>query len=141
MKILLAVDQSDAALAMIDAVLGRRGWFRDAPEFHLAYVHPPIPLGFATRHVSEELVERYYREETASVLGPAQARLIASGETCLVHGLVGDPAEALVHLARAQGIDLLCVAPHGRSAVANAVLGSVATKLARISPVPVMFVR
>ena len=58
-------------------------------------------------------------------------------ETALIEG----PAAAkLVELARDRKIDLIAIGTHGRSALARAILGSVADKVMRTAPCPVMIV-
>jgi len=51
------------------------------------------------------------------------------------------PAGALLDYARKNAIDLIVVATHGRGAIAQVLLGSVAEKLIRSAPVPVLTVR
>jgi nucleotide-binding universal stress UspA family protein len=52
----------------------------------------------------------------------------------------GDPAEEIVRYARSHGVDLIVVGTHGRSGVSRAVLGSVAERVARHAPCPVLTV-
>jgi nucleotide-binding universal stress UspA family protein len=54
---------------------------------------------------------------------------------------VGVPAERILSAASAAGADLIVVGTHGRRGVAHALLGSVAEKVVRSSPVPVLAVR
>ena len=51
------------------------------------------------------------------------------------------PAGALLDYAGKNAIDLIVVATHGRGAIAQVLLGSVAEKLIRSAPVPVLTVR
>lgn len=51
------------------------------------------------------------------------------------------PAHGIVDTARSQDCDLIVMGSHGRSGLAKAVLGSVATKVLALSPVPVMIVK
>lgn len=50
------------------------------------------------------------------------------------------PAEEIVRVAEAERVDLLVVATHGRSAVTTALLGSVASAVARSAPCAVLLV-
>ncbi len=50
----------------------------------------------------------------------------------------GDPVEMILDYAKAQGIDLIVLATHGRKGLEHAILGSVAENLLRRSPVPVL---
>lgn len=54
--------------------------------------------------------------------------------------LVGDPWREIVTATTAAKADLVIVGTHGRHGVAHAVLGSVAEKVVRSSPVPVLVV-
>ena len=51
------------------------------------------------------------------------------------------PTHALLEYARDQQVDLVVMATHGRSGLTHLLLGSVAEKLVRASPVPVLVVR
>jgi len=54
--------------------------------------------------------------------------------------LSGDPASTLIHEIRQGKHDLVVVGTHGRTGLSHLLLGSVAEKLVRLSPVPVMTV-
>jgi universal stress protein A len=51
------------------------------------------------------------------------------------------PAEEIVEYARDEGIDLIVMGTHGRKAVAHLLLGSVAERVVRTAPCPVLTVR
>jgi nucleotide-binding universal stress UspA family protein len=51
------------------------------------------------------------------------------------------PSAALLDYVKKNSIDLIIMATHGRGAIAHALLGSVAERLTRTAPVPVMTVR
>jgi nucleotide-binding universal stress UspA family protein len=51
------------------------------------------------------------------------------------------PTHALLDYAKREQIDLIVTATHGRSGFTHLLLGSVAEKLVRLSPVPVLVVR
>lgn len=78
-------------------------------------------------------VEQRLRERVKDV--PAGVTV----KTAVVEAL--SPAGALLDFARQNAIDLIVVATHGRGALAQALLGSVAEKLIRTAPVPVLTVR
>ena len=56
--------------------------------------------------------------------------------TCL-----GDPHREIVSFARARQVDLIVMGTHGRGGVAHLLLGSVAEKVVRDAPCPVLTVR
>jgi nucleotide-binding universal stress UspA family protein len=51
------------------------------------------------------------------------------------------PADEVVNYARAEGIDLIVMGTHGRPGVAHFLMGSVAEKVVRTAPCPVLTVR
>jgi len=141
MKILLALDGSQASTRALTSLIEHVKWFRDPPHVHLLFVHLPIPIAFATRHVSQEIVDGYYRDEGEAVLAPARERLMAAGIGCTSHLHVGEPAEIIVKVARELDCELISMGTHGRGAFANAVVGSVASKVLHLSDRPVLFGR
>jgi nucleotide-binding universal stress UspA family protein len=54
---------------------------------------------------------------------------------------VGEPADEIVRRADAGAFDLIVMGTHGHTALANLVLGSVASKVLARSKVPVLFMR
>jgi nucleotide-binding universal stress UspA family protein len=52
-----------------------------------------------------------------------------------------DPARAIVDYAKTAHVDLIVVGTHGRGAVAHLMMGSVAEKVVRTAPCPVLVVR
>ena len=53
----------------------------------------------------------------------------------------GDPAERVLETARGLAADLIVMGTHGRKGLSRLVLGSVAERVVRESPVPVLTVR
>jgi nucleotide-binding universal stress UspA family protein len=51
------------------------------------------------------------------------------------------PTNALLDYAKREQVDLIVLATHGRSGLSHLLLGSVAEKLVRLSPIPVLVVR
>jgi len=62
------------------------------------------------------------------------------GAQPVVH-VSSDPARAIVEHAKATHVDLIVVGTHGRGAVARLMMGSVAEKVVRTAPCPVLVVR
>ncbi len=74
MKILVAIDGSPQALAALERLVGKFGFFRDTPRLTLIHVHPPVPYKAAAAWVGKEAVARYYAEESEAALA-RRARL------------------------------------------------------------------
>ena len=53
----------------------------------------------------------------------------------------GHPHREILHYTRDAKIDLVIIATHGRTGVAHMLMGSIAEKIVRLSPVPVLTVK
>lgn len=84
------------------------------------------------RHFEESArkrIEAFLTEEDRRDLG-ARAVVLDSNETAL----------AIVNYARSARIDLIVIGTHGRSGVSHVLMGSVAEKVVRMAPCPVLTV-
>ncbi|MCE1181643.1 MAG: universal stress protein [Rhodocyclales bacterium] len=140
-KILLAVDGSDCSLRAVDHLLELIAAFSEAPEIHLLYVQPPIPMGGVLAHVSKETLDAHYREEAEHELAAARQRLAAAGVPYILHIHVGQAAPLIVKLAGELGCRLIAMGAHGRGALAGALCGSVTTRVMHLSHLPVMVIK
>jgi nucleotide-binding universal stress UspA family protein len=52
-----------------------------------------------------------------------------------------DPAIAIAQTAALRGVDVICIASHGRSGISRALVGSVADRLLRATRKPVLVLR
>jgi nucleotide-binding universal stress UspA family protein len=52
----------------------------------------------------------------------------------------GSPYDVILDVAKAHGCDLIVIGTHGRRGLARVLLGSVAEKIVRLSPIPVLTV-
>ena len=55
--------------------------------------------------------------------------------------MAGRPAETIVRVAHERGADLIVMGTHGRTGLQHVLLGSVAEKVVRLAPCPVLTVR
>jgi nucleotide-binding universal stress UspA family protein len=53
----------------------------------------------------------------------------------------GQPADAIVRIAQERDVDLIVMGTHGRTGLQHVLLGSVAEKVVRLAPCPVLTVR
>ena len=142
MKILLAVDGSKPSLDAVDVVIRSFGELRSKPEVELVTVHLPVPklprMGMA---VGKAQLAKYYEEEGEANLAAAKKRLDAAGIGYKSRILVGPVAETIVKQAGDARCDLICIGSRGMSALGKALLGSTATKVLQVSPLPVLMVK
>jgi len=140
-KLLLPIDGSDSSLRAVDRLLAMRDWYREPLEIHLLNVQHVLHKDVA-QFVSAEDVKSYYRDESLKELAGARARLDRAGVPYQHHAVIGDlAAETIAHFAREHGIGQILMCTHGRSAVADLVLGSVAKGVLQHTDVPVTMVR
>jgi nucleotide-binding universal stress UspA family protein len=65
----------------------------------------------------------------------------SSGIAVTTEVLSGHPASAIVDTAREKKYDLIVMGTHGRTGLAHLFMGSVAEKVTRLAPCPVLTVR
>lgn len=141
MNILVGQDGSDVSLHAIRSVIDLAARLREPPQVHLVFVHPPIPLDFATKHIDQAVLDAYYREEGEHALSAASDLLTAAGIAVTRHIHVGAAAQSIVRLAGELDCQLICLGTHGRGVLSTALMGSVAGKVVHLSAIPVMLVR
>jgi nucleotide-binding universal stress UspA family protein len=102
-----------------------------------AFEDPSQPLG--QRLVPEAFGKK--EKQAQRYLDRIAKAMEAKGINVSTEVLLWKPAEAIVGYAKQSGCDLIIMASHGRSGVSRWAHGSVADKVLRGSPVPVLMVR
>ncbi len=82
-------------------------------------------------------IEKESRQRLGTLLTDGELKELRA-ETAL---LAGNPFLEIVRYAKAHNIDLIVMGTHGRGPIAHMLLGSVAEKVVRKSPCPVLTVR
>ena len=140
-KLLLPIDGSAASLRAVDRLIELRDWYREPLEIHLLNVQHALHKDVG-QFVAAEDVKGFFHDESEKELAEARARLDRAGVPYQHHAVVGDlVAETIAHFAREHGIGQILMCTHGRSAVADLLLGSVAKGVLQHSDVPVILVR
>ena len=142
MKILLAVDGSECSVRATRRLAAGIGHFIEPPGIDLLVVHLPVPhVPNMELVVGKDALERYYAEECESMMAPARQVLDSAGIKYATKTRVGQIAESIVAEAGDVGCDYLYMGTHGRTALANIVLGSVTMRVLHlIRDVPVVLV-
>ena len=141
LKVLLPVDGSESSIRATQKLIETIGWYKEQPRIDLLAVHLPVPrLPNMDIVVSEEMLERYYREECEEMLVPSKNVLDAAGMKYAVHTLVGPIAESIVEQAKESGSNMIYMGTRGMTAVSNMVLGSVTTRVLHLAHIPVVLI-
>ena len=141
MKVLVAIDGSETALRALGYVLSHQDFFSTNPELVLINVHLPVPSAHARAILGSAVIEQYYKDEAAESL--AKARELVNGKSCRVTEqlMVGQPANEIIAAAQRHGCDMIVMGTHGRGALGNLLMGSVAMRVIANSPIPVLSVK
>jgi len=142
MKILLAVDGSRHSLKAAKCLIEHADWYREKPAVELVNVHLPVPklrgMGVV---VGASQIRRYYDREGRAALSKARKLLDAAEIRYSPRILVGPVADSIIRQARLTRCDLIMIGTRGMSAAANLLLGSIATRVVNLSPIPVLLVK
>ena len=91
--------------------------------------------------VSVEDAQRMLEHQAREYLQKPEATLRGAQTPVRLEVARGDPAVEILRVAAEQGVALIAMTTHGRGALERLVFGSVADRVARSSPVPVLLVR
>ena len=107
---------------------------------HVLRVQPSLQ-GDISRFVSPAQLQEFHREEGDKHLAGALARLEQAGVRAEGHVRVGESAQVIQAFATEKACDQIIIGTRGHSGLTGVLLGSVATKLAHLSVIPVTLVR
>jgi len=92
-------------------------------------------------HAASDAPTKWMRDEGEAILANARAIARRHDVTAHSHLLCGDPAKAILRLARDARADLLIMGTHGVTGLRATMLGSVAEAITRSSVLPVLLLR
>ena len=142
-RILVATDFSEPSEVAL--VYGRELAQRFGATLHLLHVAQDVYLtafgaenyvGVAP-HLQQQVEEdaRRHLSETLGKSGEGEPAIVPVVQTA------ASPAHAIVEYARTHDIDAIVMGTHGRGALAHLVMGSVAERVVRLAPCPVLTVK
>lgn len=140
MKILIAVDGSPSSLRAVEYVTRHADIFGASAEITLIAVHLPMPSPRVRSLVGKEVLDEYYSDESDEALAAALAHLRDKGRSFATLKRVGDPGQEIA-TAAADGFQMIIMGTHGRTALGNLVMGSVAMRVLAESSVSVLLVK
>jgi nucleotide-binding universal stress UspA family protein len=139
-KILVPVDfskHSDAALALA-IELAREG----GGAVHLFHAYDlPVAVGTAYGIAIPQTVWDGVKEAAQQRLDECFARVRAAGLAGASHLAVGPAADAITQAAAAEKVDLIVMGTRGLTGLKHVLLGSVAERVLRTAPCPVLTIK
>jgi nucleotide-binding universal stress UspA family protein len=139
-KILLPVDGSEGSARAARHVAGIAAMVKDL-EVHLINVQPLGDDWMVRRTIKPEELAKMEKEWGESAIAPARKILKAAGVACVEHIEQGEIAPTVARLAQELACDQIVMGTHGRSALGDLVLGSVAVKVLHLAKVPITLVK
>jgi YjbE family integral membrane protein len=140
LRLLVAVDGSVPSSRAVERAINEIRRYKEAAEIHLVNVQHPLPAAAAAQ-AGPHQVQELHREEGLKALAEARQRLDAAGIRYYHHIGVGDAAEVIAAYAQEKGCDQIILGTRGQGTMSNLLLGSVATKVIQLSPVPVLLLK
>lgn len=127
-NILVTTDFSEYSAEALDYAISIADMYQ--AELHLLHVaEEPVKGADDTYEIARKSMKKFVYEHVDETVWVLQAIRI------------GHPHEEIVQYARAYNIDLIVIATHGRTGLSHVIMGSIAEKVIRHSPVPVLTVR
>jgi len=107
---------------------------------HVLLSLPPLPEGAPGRGLPEVYLRQLATEVQQGLATRRQRVLDAGleGHSMLVYGM---PFQSIIDTAQEQKVDLIIMSTHGRTGLKHVLLGSVAEKIVRLAPCPVLVTR
>lgn len=113
-------------------------------RLHLLHVVPEamaLPWAAATDGASLGDIQQQWEKEAAGRLQAAAPADLKTADRVTLVTRAGDPVTEIIGYATDHEVDLVVLGTHGRGFVAHVFLGSVAERVVRLAPCPVLTVR
>ena len=140
-KILCPVDFSETSRRALDVAADLAGQQRAELMLLHVYQAPGVNFPEATIYPGDDILQEL---EELALKGLARSRLEAERHGALkvaTYASMGTPYAEIVRFAEEQRCDLIVMGTHGRTALLRVLMGSVAEKVVRHAPCPVLTVR
>ncbi|MFC6838508.1 universal stress protein [Halomarina ordinaria] len=135
--ILVPTDGSAGAGAATDLAVDLARQYDAAVRALFVVDTTALPADAAAAYVDDAL-EEIGEEATAAVRDRAEAAGVTVAATDIGYGA---PHRQILEYAEDNGVDLIVIGTHGRRGIDRLLMGSVAEKVVRLSPVPVLTTR
>lgn len=148
LKVGIAIDGSKFGREAVKYVIRHRDLFGATPQFTLIHVVAdfagalmPDMAGIALPAYSEDDIRAMQKKSFEAALAPVRKLFDKAGVKPAEVCLAGNPGDEIAAFGKKKKLDLLVMGSHGYGAFKAAVMGSVATRVAHTSEVPLLLVR
>jgi nucleotide-binding universal stress UspA family protein len=141
MKILVPVDGSAYTKRMLGYLAAHDEWLGGSHTYTVLHSVPPVPARAASV-IEPAVLKAFYEDEAEKVFKPIRAFFAKKPD--LQVSFVAKPGSApdtIGAMAEKGHFDLIVMGSHGKGALTNLIMGSVATKVLAYCKVPVLLVR
>lgn len=139
LKLLLPVDGSPSA-ERAGAYVAKLWPHQQDTELHLLNVQPPLSGDIAS-FVPAATIADFHHEQALRETKAVRTLLEQANISYSLHTVTGPIAETIAQYAQQLSIDQIIMGSRGMSAIGNLLLGSIATKVIHLAPVPVTLVK
>jgi nucleotide-binding universal stress UspA family protein len=141
MKLLVACDGSKPALRAVRKAISLISALSKGGKVTLISVHDDTALSHVSRFVGKDAIEEYLRELSEKDLAAARRAL---DKASIAHDMIirrGHVAGEIADAAARGRYDMVLMGSKGRSALRDLLIGSVASRVVELSPVPTLLVK
>ncbi|WIV68037.1 universal stress protein [Natrialbaceae archaeon AArc-T1-2] len=140
--VLVPVDESEQSMQALEFAL------EEYPDATITAFHVIDPADFYAATGIEggamanyEQIRENHEQRAENLLGDVRDRADEKGVEIETEHVIGGVSRSIIEYAEEADVDHVAIGSHGRTGASRILLGSVAEKVARRSPVPVTIVR
>lgn len=139
-NILVPVDFSDNSKKIVKAALVMAEKFKATTHFVFVVQSFEDYSGFFVPHMPVVQFEEEMRQNAETKMRAYLEEVLPAGTAHTSVVLSGDVAEQILSYAETEGIDLIAMGTHGYRGVEKLLFGSVAEKVVKMAPCPVLII-
>jgi nucleotide-binding universal stress UspA family protein len=137
---LVPIDGTELSMKSVAWIIAHRDDWKTTPQIHLLNVQPALP-GDINRFINADQIREFHREAGLKTLAVAEQQLKDAGLVPQLHVVVGESAQTIVDFAASKACNQILIGTRGHSGLGGTLLGSVASKVAHLTTVPLLLVR
>jgi nucleotide-binding universal stress UspA family protein len=136
-KVLVPIDGSKQSIRALEyvAARSRRG---EKLDVQILYAQP---YARPTEYIMPDMIEQWQKQERDMVFGNPKIKTMTKRLNARINVKTGDAAAAIVAFVRKHRCNEIVMGTRGLGRLKGLLMGSIATKVAQLAPVPVTLVK